>query len=418
MNLYYNQPILLELSKTFGVDDEGVSRIPTLLQAGYASGLFLLSPLGDLVKRRPFLLLLITTSASLTIGLVVTRSLIVFEILCFLIAFSSVLIPLAADLAPANRRATFMSIVFSGLLMGVLLARLLSGIIAQFSSYRNIFWMGAGAQYALLLVLYLITPSTPAKNPHLTYFAVVRTMVKFAVTEPLLIQGCLILFCIAAIFTGFWVTLTFLLGGAPYDYSTLVIGLFALVGMAGICMAPIVGRIVDGFVPWVATLVGMLLVVASQVIQTFAGTRSVAVVIISTVLLDIGMQATQVSLTAKIFSMAPEARARLNALLILSVFIGQVAGTAVGTKLFVEGGYELSSGVRIAFGCVGLLVLVARGPHVRRETWVGREGRMELRKRTQAEVVVVVVDGTGSEKGLGQGLEAGNGESKHAAEAG
>ncbi|KAJ7062034.1 major facilitator superfamily domain-containing protein [Mycena amicta] len=226
MNLYYNQPILLELSKTFGVDDEAVSRIPTLLQAGYASGLILLTPLGDLVKRRPFVLLLITTSASLTIGLAITRSLIVFEVLSFLIAFSSVtpqvLIPLAVDLAPANRRATFLSIVFSGLLMGVLLSRLLSGIIAQFSSYRHIFWMGAGAQYALLLVLYLITPSTPAKNPHLTYFAVVRTMVKFAVTEPLLLQGCLILFCIAAIFTGYWVTLTFLLGGEPYDYSTCV----------------------------------------------------------------------------------------------------------------------------------------------------------------------------------------------------
>ncbi|KAJ7062035.1 hypothetical protein C8F01DRAFT_1136213 [Mycena amicta] len=159
----------------------------------------------------------------------------------------------------------------------------------------------------------------------------------------------------------------------------------------------------------------MLLLVASQVIQTFAGTRSVAVVIISTILLDIGMQATQVSLTVKIFSMAPEARARLNALLILSAYIGQVTGTAVGTKLFVEGGYELSSGVRIAFGCLGLLVLVARGPDVNRKTWAGWEGRMELRKRTEV-VVVVVVDGT--EKGLEQGLKAGNGESKHAAEAG
>ncbi|KAJ7062037.1 MFS DHA1 protein [Mycena amicta] len=416
MNLYYNQPILLELSKTFGVDDEGVSRIPTLLQAGYASGLFLLSPLGDLVKRRPLLLLLITTSASLTIGLAVTHSLVVFEVLSFLIAFSSVtpqvLIPLAADLAPANRRATFMAIVFSGLFMGVLLARLLSGIIAQFSSYRNIFWMGAGAQYAILLVLYLITPSTPAKNPHLTYFAIVRTMVKFAVTEPLLIQGCLILFCIATNFSGFWVTLTFLLGGAPYDYSTLVIGLFALVGMAGILMGPIVGRIVDGFVPWMATFVAILVVIASQFIQTFAGTRSVAAVVISTILLDVGMQATQLSVTAKILSIAPEARARLNALLMISVFLGQVTGTAVGTKLFVEGGYELSSGIRIAFASVGLLVLVARGPHVRRETWVGWEGRMELRKRTE---VVVVADGT-EEKGLA-GLEAGNGESKHASEA-
>ncbi|KAF7324918.1 MFS general substrate transporter [Mycena kentingensis (nom. inval.)] len=150
-NLYYNQPILLELAKAFNVDEEGVSRIPTLLQAGYASGLLLLSPLGDLIKRRPMLLLLITISGSLTIGLAVTHSLVVFEVLSFLIAFSSVtpqvLIPLAADLAPANRRATFMSIVFSGLLMGVLLARVLAGLIAQLSAggYRTVFILGAAA---------------------------------------------------------------------------------------------------------------------------------------------------------------------------------------------------------------------------------------------------------------------------------
>ncbi|KAF7303663.1 MFS DHA1 protein [Mycena indigotica] len=386
MNLYYNQPILLELAKAFRVDDEGVSKIPTLLQAGYASGLLLLSPLGDLIKRRPLILLLIATSGSLTIGLALTRSLIVFEVLCFLIAFASVLIPLAADLAPANRRATFMSIVFSGLLLGVLLARLLSGIIAQFSSYRNIFWMGAAAQYALLGVLYFITPSTPAKNPHLTYFAIMRSMAKFLITEPALIQGCLIFFCNSAIFSGFWVTLTFLLGGPPYNYSTIVIGLFALVGMVGICMAPVAGRVVDGMVPWTTSLVGMSLLVVSQILQTFAGQRTIAAVVISTILLDIGIQSTQVSMTATIFSMAPEARARLNALLILAIFIGQVAGTAIGTKLFVERGYEVSSGVRVAFGGASLLLLVMRGPHVRRSTWVGWEGGTDLRK--PKEVVV------------------------------
>ncbi|KAJ6459408.1 MFS DHA1 protein [Mycena vulgaris] len=388
MNLYYNQPILLELAHEFNVDDVGVSRIPVLLQAGYASGLLLLSPLGDLVRRRPLVLLLIFTSASLTIGLAITRSLVVFEVLSFLIAFASatpqVLIPFTADLAPANRRATFMSIVFAGLLMGVLLARVLSGIIAQFSSYRNIFWMGTAGQYALMLVLYFITPDTPAKNEHLTYFNILHTMGKFAVTEPALIQGCLIFFCNSAVFSGFWVTMTFLLGGDPYNYSTLVIGLFGLVGMAGIAMSPVVGRLVDGLVPWMATLVGIMFVIFSQIIQTFAGELNVAAVVIATILLDIGAQSTQVSMTAGIFNIAPEARARLNALLILSIFLGQVMGTAVGTKLFADGGYKLSSGVRIAFGGVELLLLVLRGPHVARKTWVGG---VELRKREDSDAL-------------------------------
>ncbi|KAJ7148758.1 MFS DHA1 protein [Mycena crocata] len=388
MNLYYNQPILVELAREFNVDDLGVSRIPVLLQAGYASGLLLITPLGDLVRRRPLLLLLIFASGSLTVGLAITRSLVVFEVLSFLVALSSVtpqvLIPLATDLAPANRRASFMSIVFSGLLMGILLARVLSGIIAQYSSYRNIYWMGTGGQYLIFIVLYLITPDTPAKNPDLSYFKIFQTMGKFAVTEPTLIQGCLMMFCTSSIFSGFWVTMTFLLDGAPYHYSTLVIGLFGLVGMAGIAMTPVFGRLVDGLVPWMGTLVGMLLVIASQLIQTFAGELHIAAVVIATILLDFGAQGLQVSVVAGVFSIAPEARARLNALLILSIFLGQVTGTAVGTKLLAEGGYKLSSGIRVAFGAFELFILLMRGPHVARKTWIGWEGGMEFRKKDEA----------------------------------
>ncbi|KAJ7263075.1 MFS DHA1 protein [Mycena rebaudengoi] len=385
MNLYYCQPILVQLALAFDVDDVGVSRIPILLQAGYATGLLLVSPLGDLVKRRPLLLLLVFLSGSLTVGLAITHSLLTFEVLCFLVALCSVtpqvLIPFTADLAPENRRATFMSIVFSGLLMGVLLARVLSGIIAQFSSYRNIYWMGMGGQFTFLIVLYFITPDSPVKNKDLSYFQILHTMAKFAVTEPALIQGCLIFFCNSAIFSGFWVTMTFLLDGPPYHYSTLVIGLFGLVGMMGIAMSPVVGRLVDGLVPWMTTFVAIMQVVLSQIIQTFAGEINIGAVIVATILLDLGGQATQVSMTAGIFSIAPDARARLNALLILSIFLGQVMGTAVGTKLYAEGGYKLSSEIRIAFGGLELLFLVLRGPHVARKTWIGWNGGIDFKKK-------------------------------------
>ncbi|KAJ7621029.1 MFS DHA1 protein [Roridomyces roridus] len=396
MNLYYCQPILLNLAAAFDVDDLGVSRIPILLQAGYASGLILVTPLGDLIRRRSLLLVLIFISGSLTIGLAVTRSLRVFEALSFLTAFASVtpqvsrrltahtgiLMPFAADLAKDNRRATFTAIVLSGLLLGLLLARVLSGIIAEFSSYSNIYWMGAGCQYLLMLVLYSVTPDTPPKNPDLTYFKILLTMAKFIVTEPALIQGCFIMFFNSAIFSGFWVTMTFLLAGSPYHYSTLIIGLFGLVGMVGIAMTPIAGRLVDGLVPWVAALIGIHLVIVSQFIQTFAGQVSVAAVIIAIIVLDLGVQSTQVAITAGIFNIAPEARARLNALLIFS---GQVMGTAVGTKLLEVDSYKLSSGVRVAFGGAELLFLLIRGPHVARKSWLGWQGGMRFKKQKERE---------------------------------
>ena len=156
---------------------------------------------------------------------------------------SKVLMPLTADLARPSRRATSIAIVLSGLLMGVLLARVLGGIIAQFSSFRNIYWMGVGGknicrslsklnlpigQFLLLFAIYLVCPDVPVKNPDLTYLQILFTMLKFAVTEPLLIQGALILFAGSAIFAGFWVTMTFLLAGAPYHYSTQVAVIFPL----------------------------------------------------------------------------------------------------------------------------------------------------------------------------------------------
>ena len=163
-------------------------------------------------------------STSLTIGLAVTQSLIVFETFSFLIGIVTVtpqiLLPLAADLAPVKKRAGAISVVFSGLLFGILLARVLAGIIAEFTSYRVVYYFSVGVQALVLVGSYLILPDYPSKNKDLTYWNILWTMVKFSVTEPILIQASLITLASSACFSNFWVTLTFLLDGPPYHYST------------------------------------------------------------------------------------------------------------------------------------------------------------------------------------------------------
>lgn len=190
----------------------------------YATGLLLLSPLGDLVRRRPLILCLVALSTLLTIGLAVTSNLVAFETLCFLVGALSVtpqvLLPLAADLAPPERRASALSVVLSGLLFGVLTARVLAGVIAQYTSWRVVYYMAIGTQSVVLIGCYLVLPDYPSKNDDLTYIDILWTMGKFACTEPQLIQACLINMASSAQFSNFWVTLTFLLGGPPYHYST------------------------------------------------------------------------------------------------------------------------------------------------------------------------------------------------------
>ncbi|EPQ54895.1 MFS general substrate transporter [Gloeophyllum trabeum ATCC 11539] len=409
-NLYYCQPLLIEFSKSFNVSYDRVSNIPTLVQAGYATGLVLISPLGDLVRRRPLILLLVILSGSLSIGLCITNSLAVFEALCFLVGVVTVtpqiLMPLAADLAPPERKASAISIVLSGLLFGILIARVLAGIIAQFASWRVVYYFAVGVQFLCLAMLYLVLPDYPAKNPDMSYFGILWTMAKFAVTEPILIQTCLINVASSANFTNFWVTLTFLLGGPPYHYSTVDIGLFGLVGMFGVAMGPLIGRLIDRLVPWYATLVGTLALLVFQSIQTGAGGVNIAAVIIVCFGLDVFRQMQQVSLTTVVYTIDEKARARLNAVVLLSLFIGQVMGTSVGTKIFVEHGWRAASGLAMGFLGWQLLILLLRGPHCGRFTWFGYEGGLEPRKgvvmerkrREEAEKNGVRVNDDGNER--------------------
>ncbi|KAJ3885068.1 major facilitator superfamily domain-containing protein [Lentinula edodes] len=388
-NLYWCQPILIELATNFDVSYDEISKLPTLIQAGYATGLIFISPLGDLVRRRQLLLILIIISASLTIGLSLTHSLRTFQVLSFLTGISSVtpqvLLPLTADLAPPSRRATALSIVFSGLLFGILIARVFSGLIAQFADWRITYYMSIGVQWGLVVVLFWIVPDYPPKNAgkdghgveneegrgKLGYGRIMWTMAKFSVTEPVLIQGCLCNLGSAAAFSSFWVTLTFLLGGEPYNYSTLIIGLFGLIGMVGVALAPLVGRFIDFLVPWQASLVACLGLLLFQIVQVVGNGLSVAAVIIATIGLDVFRQMLETSVAISIFSIAPHARARLNAIYILSLFIGQVIGSSAGTKIFLTYGWRATAAMTLGLTAWALLMLMMRGPGCDRYTWFG-----------------------------------------------
>ncbi|KAA1478716.1 MFS general substrate transporter [Dentipellis sp. KUC8613] len=383
-NLYYCQPLLIQLASSFGVSDSRVSRIPTLLQAGYVVGLLFITPMGDLVRRRPLILASVFTSASITIGLAVTSSVDVFEALSFLVGVctiaSPILIPLAADLAPPERRASAMSIVLSGYLLGIVIARVIAGIIAEFASWRIVYYMAIGVQYALCVALYLVVPDYPPKTKNMTYIGILWSMAKLAVTEPRLIQTYLILLASDMCYINFWVTLTFILGQSPYHYSTLVIGLFGLIGLFGVSIAPLTGRFIDHLVPWHSALLGTLLMTVFWAIQTGAAGVSIAAIVVVCVGLDYSDTMQQLSLMSSGTSIEEAARSRLNAIIILSKFVGQLIGTPTSTKIYVEHGWRAAAGYGL--GCMGLqlFLLLLRGPHCKRYTWFGYEGGLDFRR--------------------------------------
>ena len=149
-----------------------------------------------------------------------------FQILSFFIGVTNTsaqtLAPLAADLATPEQCSFAYSIVFTGMLSGLLIARVLAGVIAQFASWRVVYYTAIGAQFSILILCYFIIPDSPAKNKNMTYWGILWTMMKYAVTEPLMVQIELVSFATSACFASYWVSLTFLLGGPPYNYSTYV----------------------------------------------------------------------------------------------------------------------------------------------------------------------------------------------------
>ncbi|KAI0029239.1 major facilitator superfamily domain-containing protein [Vararia minispora EC-137] len=383
-NLYYSQPLLIQLAKSFNVSYDEISRSVCILFALYGTGLLLISPLGDLMRRRPLLLLVVALACLLSIGLATSNSLIAFEVLSYFIGVVSIapqiLIPFVADLAPPARRASAISIVMSGLLLGVLVSRVMSGVVAQFVSWRVVYFVAVGIQSLAFLALWAACPDFPPANPNLSYFDTHRSMLKLALTEPTLVQVSLINFGGAASFTAFWVTLTFLLGDDPYNYDTIVIGLFGLIGMIGVFAAPLYGHMIDRLVPWYTAVASTILFLVAKALYLGAAGLSIAIPVLVTVGLDVGRQSQQISLSTSIFALDNGMRARLNAVSIFAIFLGQVVGSAVGARVFLHGGWRAEGGLMVGFCAFQLLVLLMRGPHVRRYTWLGYEGGLEWRR--------------------------------------
>jgi predicted MFS family arabinose efflux permease len=257
------------------------------------------------------------------------------------------MLPLVGDYAPPHRKGSSLSIVVSGLMLGMLVARLLSGIVSDVtSSWRPIYWLGFGVQMALLMSLWLLMPDYPSTNPHgINYLRMLWSVIRMLFTEPLLMQNCLLAVFISAVFTSFWTTLTFLLSQAPFGYSSLTIGLFSLIGIVAICGGPVYGRLItDRFVPWFSSLLGQLVTLVGVVVGTATGTFTVAGPVIQAIAIDIGLQTAMTANRAAIYRIDERARNRVNTAYMVSAFVGQLTGTAVGNRLFAEGGWTYSGG--------------------------------------------------------------------------
>jgi predicted MFS family arabinose efflux permease len=298
-------------------------------------------------------------------------------------------------------------------MLGMLIARLLSGILTNYTSWRTIYYLAFGLQYLICALLFFFLPDYPSTNPEgITYVRILYSIGQHLFTYPTLVQACLIGLVTGAIFTNFWTTLTFLLASEPYNLSPIMIGLYSLIGLLGILAGPPISRVlIDRYTTLFSVFIGLTTILLGVCIGTYTGTITLAGSVIQSIVMDIGITTAQIANRSAIYAIAPKARNRVNTAYMVALFCGQLMGTAMGNRLYAEGGWIASGSASVGFGCVGLLIAAAKGPWT--DKWVGWKGGFSIRRRDLGPPVVRVEGAGGGTGGEGADVEkAGDGKGR------
>jgi len=362
-NIYYNQPILKDIAHNFNVPESKAGIISVLAQAGYGLGLFFLTPLGDKINRKKLILTLMVALVAVLVGITFVQNffwLCIFSLLTGLLGVAAqVILPMAASMDSQNRGRN-VGIIFTGILVGILAARVFSGFIAEWLNWRYVYGISAGMVVVSTVMIQLALPNvTPGFQGN--YGNLLSSTLYQFKRFPLLRKTALLGALAFGIFCSFWTTLTFQLGGSPFSFKSDVIGLFGILAIAAALLAPLFGKLADKGSPARAQLIAVGLVLISIVVVKLCPT-SVAAFIVAVLLLDVGVQATQVTNVATIYTLDETAHSRINTAYMTTYFIGGALGSFVGIQCWNAGGWQMVTW-QLLLWCVvalGIVVLGAR----------------------------------------------------------
>ncbi|GIP29067.1 putative MFS-type transporter YdeR [Paenibacillus sp. J23TS9] len=360
-NLYYAQPLVGVISSSIGLSANSSGLIVTLTQIGYVVGLLFIVPMGDIVENRKLVVAsLLLTGVALAIT-AMSKQAVPFLAASFIIGIGSVaaqvLVPFASYLASDSSRGRVVGNVMSGLLLGIMLSRPLSSLVADFLGWHAVFALSAAAVIILAIVLSKVLP---ARKPmtDTRYTALLGSMWHLLRTTPILRRRAAYHACVFATFSLFWTTVPLLLSGPIFHFSQMNIALFALVGVTGAIAAPLAGRLADRGWTKPATGIALATVISSMLLPLLIRTGSITgivVLVVSAILLDAGVSANLVLGQRALFSLSPEIRSRLNGLFMAIFFFGGAIGSAIGGWTYATGGWSAVLWIGMVFPIAAIL---------------------------------------------------------------
>ncbi len=356
-NIYYNQPLLLEMGRDLHVAPAQIGEVAVATQIGYALGILLFVPLGDVVERRG---LMVRLFAAVAASMLVTALAPSFAVLLaasvvtgLTAAVTHVAVPIAPELVPDEDRGRAIGTVMTGLLLGILLARSFSGALGSWFGWRAVFFVGAGLNLLFAPLLLRSFPRLPPKRP-VGYGHALRSLWTMVAGEALLRESAVVGGLVFAAFSAFWTTLVFLLGSPHYNLGAGVAGAFGILGATGALVAPFAGRLADrhgtrAVMNWALLVQGL----------AFAGLwlfgYHLLGLVAGVVLLDGGAQANQIANQTRIFGIDVNARGRINTVYMMIYFAFGSAGSAAGSLAWQHAGWP---GVcALGLGFLGLAAL-------------------------------------------------------------
>ena len=358
-NIYYNQPILNDIATSLHMNEAAAGSIAVLSQAGYGLGLFFLIPLGDKLNRKKLVLGLL--SALVLFLLLTTFATAAWQIqaaslfIGVLSVSAQIILPMAATLNRDTRGKT-LGTIFSGILIGVLAARVFSGLVAHWLSWRYVYGISAVFVLIIDVLIYFFLPNVKVEFEG-NYLQLMQSTLQQVKRFALLRQSALIGALVFGLFCSFWTTLTFHLSGAPFYYHSDTIGLFGFVAIAGASAAPAIGRMADKGNAVQALLLASFFIITSILLMMIFPLY-VFSFILAVLLLDIGVQVTQVTNIARIYTLDETAHSRINTVYMTSYFIGGALGTTAGLFCWRTGGWTLVTGQMLLWSLLALSVIV------------------------------------------------------------
>ena len=362
-NLYWAQPLLVQITNGFGLSAASGGLLVTATQIGYALGILFLVPLGDFVRRKRLISIVMTLSVIALVACALSPSFIILSLSLFSMGIVTVsgqiILPLAGDLSKEEERGHIVGIVSSGITAGILFSRFVSGIIAGFWGWRSVYIIAAVLNLIMALVIIYVLPEIPRKNKLESYkgliFSVFTTFKRHKTLVRILLHSGLIF---GLVFNIFWTSLTFLLSAAPFNYNTFQIGLVSLAGLVAAVAGIGIGKLQDKGLSIPALGVFIILSLVTMM-GGFLFSDSILAIVLIAAVFSIAVQGISVLSQARLFALSNEERSRLNTVFVVSNFLFGAVGSALASFLWAQGGWSYVMIGAILISLMALIVWIS-----------------------------------------------------------